>query len=147
MIQGVSLTPLSIINTAGGDVMHAMKSGDDGYAGFGEAYFSCVEPGAIKAWKRHRVMTLNLIVPVGRIEFALFDDRVESETCGQVNTYLLSPSNYQRLSVPPGIWMGFKGLHENLSMLLNLASIRHQADESDRKSLEEIQYNWLEDVD
>ena len=47
-ISGVIVTPLSIINTKGGDVLHAMKSRDQGYLGFGEAYFSKVEPGAIK---------------------------------------------------------------------------------------------------
>ena len=39
-INGVLVTPLSIINTKGGDVLHAMKSIDQGYLGFGEAYFS-----------------------------------------------------------------------------------------------------------
>ena len=43
MIEGVIFTPLSIIDTEGGDVLHAMKSGDPGFFGFGESYFSTIE--------------------------------------------------------------------------------------------------------
>jgi dTDP-4-dehydrorhamnose 3,5-epimerase len=49
-LEGVLLTPLSIVATSGGDVMHAMKKSNVGYSGFGEAYFSQVESGVIKAW-------------------------------------------------------------------------------------------------
>jgi len=65
LIDGVVLTRLSIINIPDGDVLHAMKSNDLGYSGFGEAYFSIVKQNVVKAWKRHREMTLNLVVPVG----------------------------------------------------------------------------------
>ena len=72
MIEDVILTPLKIIDVPGGSVMHAMKKDDLGYSNFGEAYFSEIEPNNIKAWKRHRKMTLNLIVPNGEIRFVLF---------------------------------------------------------------------------
>ena len=61
-IDGVLLTPLKVINVLEGDVLHGMKCSDTGYSGFGEAYFSTIEPGMVKAWKRHHKMTLNLIV-------------------------------------------------------------------------------------
>ena len=60
MIEGVMFTPLYIVDTEGGDVLHAMKSSDSGYSGFGEAYFSTVESNAIKGWKLHREMVMNL---------------------------------------------------------------------------------------
>ena len=75
MIEGVFITPQNIIETPGGDVMHAMKEIDAGFYGFGEAYFSEVSFNSIKAWKRHKQMTLNLVVPVGKIKFVLFDNR------------------------------------------------------------------------
>ena len=80
MIKDVLVTKLAIIDTVGGNVMHAMKDSSVGYKGFGEAYFSQVEKGAIKAWKRHKKMILNLVVPVGKIKFVLFDDRKKSNT-------------------------------------------------------------------
>ena len=53
MIKDLLITPLDIIETPGGNVMHAMKNDSPGYSGFGEAYFSREYFGAVKAWKRH----------------------------------------------------------------------------------------------
>ena len=52
IIDGVIMTSLKVIEVPGGNVFHGMKSNDPGYSGFGEAYFSTVDLGAIKAWKR-----------------------------------------------------------------------------------------------
>ena len=140
MIKDVVTTKLDIIDTLGGDVMHAMKESSVGYAGFGEVYFSQVDKGVIKAWKRHKKMTLNLAVPVGEIRFVLFDDREVSNT--QFQEIIISKGNYCRLTVPPMVWMGFQGLSESGSMLLNIADIEHDPDEVDRKEMSEINYNW-----
>ena len=47
-IKGVILTPLKKITHPKGDILHGMKNNGDGYAGFGEAYFSVIETGVIK---------------------------------------------------------------------------------------------------
>ena len=73
MIKDLLITPLNIIDTPGGNVMHAMKGSDPGFVKFGEAYFSKVNPFEIKAWKRHKEMTLNLVVPQGKIRFVFCD--------------------------------------------------------------------------
>lgn len=140
MIKGVVITPLNVIDTPGGNVMHAMKKTSAGYAGFGEAYFSQIEKGAIKAWKRHKKMTLNLVVPVGKIKFILFDDRKESDI--QFQKIIISKSSFFRLTVPPMVWMGFQGLSNGGSMVLNIASIEHDPLEVDRLKVDKINYNW-----
>ena len=140
MINDVLITPLTIVDVPDGNVMHAMKEVDVGFSGFGEAYFSGVKSESIKAWKRHKEMTLNLVVPVGKIRFVLFDDREESNN--QFQEVIISRNNYCRLTVPPMIWMGFQGLSTNGSMLLNIANIMHNPAEVDKKNLEEIEFNW-----
>lgn len=144
MIEGVMLTPLKIIFGDTGDILHAMKRTDASFCGFGEVYFSTVNKGQVKAWKRHREMTLNLVVPCGEVKFVLYDDRTESPTCGNVFEVVLSRGNYQRLTVHPMIWTGFMGIGDGLNMLLNIASIPHDPQESDRLDVhnELIQYNW-----
>jgi len=142
MIEGVLSTSLSIIDTEGGDVLHAMKSSDPGYRGFGEAYFSTVDAGAVKGWKRHHEMTLNLIVPVGMVRFVLYDDREKSATYGRSQDLVLSRDNYCRLTVPPLLWMGFQGLGKKNSILLNIASVPHSPDEVDRKEIDQIPFEW-----
>ena len=140
MIEGIILTPLKQIYHPKGDVFHAMRKSDMGFIGFGEAYFSTVHVGDIKPWKKHLRMTLNLIVPVGKIRFVLYDDRTLSPTLGQTMSAEIGLENYQRLTVPPGVWMAFEGLGEGLNLLLNVADMEHDPDEVERAELERFRY-------
>lgn len=140
-IQGVELHPLKHITVLKGDILHALKSTDDGYAGFGEAYFSQIESGAVKGWKRHNRMTLNIIVPLGKIKFVVFDGRENSLTYGKFQEIILSPEdNYQRLTLAPGLWMAFQGMDDKISMLMDIIPEPHDPNEADRKNIEEIEY-------
>ena len=47
-MDGIILTPLNQIHHPKGDIYHAMKKSDDGFDGFGEAYFSTVHKNDIK---------------------------------------------------------------------------------------------------
>lgn len=135
-MDGVILTPLKQIHHPKGDVFHAMKKSDDGYNGFGEAYFSSVNKDAIKGWKKHKEMVLNLVVPTGAIEFIVFDEKKE-----EFFSIILSQNNYQRLTISAGLWMAFRGIEES-NMLLNLASMEHDPAEAIQKEIEEISYEW-----
>ncbi|MCE0558576.1 dTDP-4-dehydrorhamnose 3,5-epimerase family protein [Motilimonas sp. E26] len=142
MIDGLILTKLKKIPHEKGDIFHAMKSSDSGYAGFGEAYFSEVNFREIKGWKKHSEMVLNLVVPLGRIKFVAYDDRPLSSTYGEFYQTELSADNYCRLTVPHGIWLSFQGIGESRNLLLNLASIPHDPNESEVKSLNDIRFEW-----
>lgn len=142
MIEGVIFTPLSIIDVQGGDVLHAMKASDYGFNGFGEAYFSTVEAGAVKGWKMHHEMVLNLVVPVGSVRVVIFDDREGSKSKGNLDEVILSLSNYGRLTIPPELWVGFQGWCAEESLLLNIANIQHDPDEVSHKSLGSIDFDW-----
>ena len=74
LINSILVTPLARITTPGGDVMHAMKKSDVEFVGFGEAYFSWINAGSVKAWKRHNRMFMNIIVPVGNVRFVFYTD-------------------------------------------------------------------------
>jgi dTDP-4-dehydrorhamnose 3,5-epimerase len=134
MLEGILLTPLKRIHNEKGDIFHAMKKSDKGFNGFGEAYFSTISKGEIKGWKKHTRMTLNIIVPVGKIELVVYDG-------SEFFSVILSNKNYQRLTIEPDLWLAFRGLsHEN--MLLNLGSIEHDKDESESMELHNFNYNW-----
>ena len=136
VIDEVMLTPLRIISGDTGDVMHALKQQEASFCGFGEAYFSTVKNKAVKGWKKHRKMILNLIVPLGAIRFVLYDGRAGSKTFQTIQEFVLSRENYQRLTVPPGIWMAFQGLSDDVNMLLNIASIPHDPAEAENLPVE-----------
>lgn len=133
-MDGVILTPLKQIHHPKGDVFHAMKKSDVGFDGFGEAYFSTIHQGDIKGWKKHTRMTLNLVVPIGEIEFIVYNEK-------EFFTVKLSSKNYQRLTVSSGLWMAFRGVGES-NMLLNLASLEHDPEEAINQPLDAIPYAW-----
>ena len=134
-LDGVILTPLNVIKADKGAVMHILKKSESSFNNFGEAYFSTIDYNSVKGWKRHKNMILNLVVPVGEIKFYLFDSRTESKSFNQSQSVIISPNNYFRLTVPPGIWVAFKGLSENLNMLINIASIEHDPNEAENLPL------------
>ena len=135
-VDDILVTPLKRISVNGGDVLHAMKKNDQGFVDFGEAYFSIIGNGLIKPWKRHLRMTLNFVVPVGRISFIFIDNN------GDKRQELIGDCNYARLTIPPGIWFAFQGLSEPYSLLLNIADFPHDPAEIERKDLAEFKIDW-----
>ena len=144
MIEGVVVTPLRQIFDERGKVMHMLKVGDPEFQQFGEVYFSCVNPGAIKGWHIHKEMTLNYAVPYGHIKFVLYDDRPESPTHGEIQELYLGPDNYCLVTVPPMVWNGFKGIGTEMAIVANCATIPHSSDEIDRRDPfdSSIPYDW-----
>ena len=132
----VTLTPLKIIDHEKGNVMHALKNTDSGFSAFGEAYFSAVNNGVVKGWKRHNQMLMNLIVPVGEIRIVAIDNSgLEPDIFDVV---LNASTNYQRLTIEPGVWFAFQGLANEPNLLLNIASIKHDPLEADNLPLSEF---------
>lgn len=144
MIAGVKITPLSQFLDERGKVMHMLKVGDAVFQQFGEVYFSCVYPGAIKGWHIHKKMTLNYAVPHGNIKFVLYDERPASPTRGEVQEIFMGPDNYCLVTVPPMVWNGFKGIGNETAIVANCATVPHSPDEIDRRDPFDpsIPYDW-----
>ena len=142
---GVTLTPIRRIPVRNGDVLHALKSTDTTYAGFGEAYFTMIETGAVKGWKRHNRMVMNLVVPMGAVRFVVHDDRQPEGAPERFLSFVLSPDaaeTYGRLTVEPGLWMAFQGVGRETSLILNFASTLHDPREADSRAVEDIAFAW-----
>ena len=144
MIEGVIVTPLKQILDERGKVMHMLKVGDPAFQTFGEIYFSCVYPGAIKGWHIHKKMTLNYAVPYGHIKFVLYDERPQSATYGEIQELYMGIDNYCLVTVPPMVWNGFKGIGDEMAIVANCSSIPHDAQEIDRRDPFDtsIPYDW-----
>jgi dTDP-4-dehydrorhamnose 3,5-epimerase len=144
MIDGVVVTPLKQILDERGKVMHMLRSDDAVFKQFGEIYFSCVYPGAIKGWHLHKKMILNYAVPHGNIKFVLYDDRADSPTKGELQELFLGVDNYYLVTVPALVWNGFKGVGTDMAIVANCASICHAGNEIIRKDPfdSSIPYDW-----
>jgi len=136
-LDDILITQLARIPVAGGDVFHAIKNNDAGFDGFGEAYFSWITVGFVKAWKCHTKMTMNIIVPVGKVRFVFYLDCVDKFRVEDIGD-----DRYARITIPPGIWFGFQGIAEPQSLVLNVANIPHDPKEVKRLDLSEINYDW-----
>lgn len=144
MIDGVSLTPLRRFEDARGVVLHMLRSDDAHFRQFGEIYFSTVHAGAVKAWHRHRAKTVNLAVPLGCARVVVYDPRQHSTTFGKVDVVDLGADNYQLLTVPPGLWYGFKGIGQGTTLVANCATLPFDPSEGDRlpADAQEIPFKW-----
>ena len=134
----ILITPLSQIHAEGGDVYHALKQFDFGYNGFGEVYFSWIDEGYFKGWKRHLKMTMNLVVPVGNVNFIFYSNQGDL-----LQHELIGENNYVRLTVPPGTWFGFRGQYSPKSLVLNVANIPHDPNEVERLPINAFNYNFI----
>ncbi len=144
-IDGVSMSELRQISDDRGSVLHMLRCDALDFVSFGECYFSEVLPGAIKAWKYHHNQTQNLAVPVGRIRFVIYDNRVSSSTCGNLEVLELGrPDAYIRLQIPPGLWYGFSCISSVSALLANCADIPHDPNDSEMRKIDdpEIPYLW-----
>lgn len=144
LIDGVMITPLKQFPDNRGTVMHVMKATDTGFKGFGEVYCSTVYPGVIKGWHLHRKITLNYVVLSGMITFVLYDEREASPTKGAIQEIVMGDRNYVRVTVPPGIWSGFKCIGTEPAMVCNVIDLPHDPSEAQRCDPHDnhIPYDW-----
>ena len=143
IIDGLLITPLNRVLNSKGDIYHAIKASSPGYQGFGEAYFSTIIKGYTKGWKRHNLLALNIVVPLGEIRFVIYDNRPNSPSKDNFADITLGHSvNYSRLTIPKGLWVAFQGVGD-FNLLMNIISMEHDPSESDNIDLLEIDYPGL----
>ena len=75
-------------------------------------------------------MKMNLIVPTGKVQFNFYD---QQEIL--IDNIIIGSDNYCRITVPPMIWFGFKGLSSETSYILNISDTSHDPLEIERKPL------------
>ena len=61
---------------------------------------------------------------------------------GKKREEIVGQNRYVRLTVPPGIWFGFKGLNNAKNMLLNVADIKHNDAEVERQDSDYFEFCW-----
>ena len=143
-IEGVAVRPRRRIADERGAILHMLRNDDDEFEAFGEIYFSLVYPGVVKGWHRHQEMTLNYAVPVGMIKLVCYDDRPGSATHGNLLEIHTGELDYSLVTVPPGVWNGFKGEGTAPALVANCATIPHRVDEIERLDPfdNHIPYDW-----
>ena len=118
-LKKIKVFELKKFKNTKGNVLRGFRKTDK-YPGISaEIYFSWINKKAIKGWKLHKKMTMNLIVPVGTIKFVFYEDSKFKEI-------IIGDKNYSRIYVPNNIFFAFQNLSTKKSLVVNNASIIHQ---------------------
>jgi dTDP-4-dehydrorhamnose 3,5-epimerase len=143
-IEGVAIVPLRRVTDSRGMVLHMLRADEPHFSRFGEIYFSVVNPGAVKAWRTHARTTANYAVPLGTIRLVLFDDRLGSPSCGRVVERLIGEPDYCLVTIPPGVWSGFRGESAGPALVANCTTDPHDPAEVARRDPDAagIPYRW-----
>ena len=139
-INKINITALQTIPTQGGMVRHVIKKTEKDFLEFGEAYLSYIEKGQIRGWKRHKKMTMNIVVPSGAVKFVFIVTNGQGES--EMETLVVGEENYARLSIPPSTWFAFQGVGADKNIILNISNIEHDPEESEGVSLDTFPFSW-----
>ncbi len=144
-IQGVQIVPLKQIVDQRGAVLHMLRADSPHFQQFGEIYFSEVNPGVVKGWKRHSRMTQFFAVPVGRIKLVIYDGRPGSVSNRYVDVLEIGrPDAYHLVIVPPGLSYGFQATSDVPAILANCPDLSYDPVESETLPLDDktVPYVW-----
>ena len=137
LLDKIKITPLKIVKLSSGNIMHILKKNELKNWTFGEAYFSKIKFNKVKAWKYHLKMTLNLAVPLGKVKFVFY-----SQQENLFKVIKIGEKQYSRLTIPPKVWFGFKGISKAESIIISLTNIRHDPKEILRRDKKKIKFSW-----
>jgi len=112
-----------VIESDGGQVIKFAESTLLERVECGEVYFSKVIGGADRGWKIHAEANARVIVPIGRVVFAVANLSFSSSSVIE-----LSEETGNVLTIPAGYWYRFKGLMYPISLIGCLLDIPHQVE-------------------
>jgi len=126
--------------------MEMFRSDWEEYQKFGQAYVTAVYPGVVKGWHYHKVQTDNFVCVQGMAKVVLYDSREGSPTRGDINEFFIGSLNPALLQIPPGVMHGFKGIGEDMALIVNVPTELYNYQQPDEYRLpahtDQIPYDW-----
>lgn len=148
-IQDIRIKHLKVIQDERGWLMEILRNDDEIFQDFGQVYITTAYPGVVKAWHYHKKQTDNFTCIHGTMKVVLYDNRKDSSTYRTVNEFFIGERSPTLISVPPGIYHGFKAVGIDTAMFLNIPTHVYDYDQPDEFRLPpddpEVGYDWLLD--
>lgn len=146
LINGVIIKKLNPILDERGYLQECLRSDWPMFDKFGQAYITIAFPNIVKAWHRHKIQTDNMTCLMGNAKLVLYDAREDSPTHKQINEIFFGEKNPCLVTIPKGIWHGFKAIGNEKIMVLNCPTELYNYSEPDEYRLpydtDEIDYDW-----
>jgi len=145
MIDGLIVKKLNPIHDERGWLIEILRSDWDVFEKFGQIYLTTAYPNVVKGWHLHKKQTDHMFCIKGMIKLAVYDGRVNSKTKGELNDFYLGERNPLLVKIPPGLWHGFKAIHE-IAYIINIPTELYNYKTPDEYRLSpttnKIKYNW-----
>ena len=146
LIDGVMTKRLAVHADERGRLMEMLRSDDEVFKKFGQAYLTTAYPGAVKAWHYHKVQVDHFVCVHGMMKVVLYDDREGSATRGRLNEFFLGTHNPMLLRIPAGVYHGFKCISEHEALMVNLPTELYRYAAPDEFRLDprdpRVPYDW-----
>ncbi len=146
MIAGVTTRKLRLIPDERGYLMEMLRRDWEEFEQFGQVYITAVYPGVVKGWHYHKKQTDHFVCVHGMAKVVLYDGRQESPTFGEVNEFFMGDLNPILLKIPPGVMHGFKGIGQDMTLIVNVPTELYNYNEPDEYRLpahtDQIPYDW-----
>ena len=146
MIDGVMVKKLKVIPDERGRLMEILRADDGCFEKFGQVYLTTAYPGVVKAWHYHKKQTDNFTCVHGMMKVVLYDSRKKSPTFKKLMEIFVGEKNPALISVPPGVYHGFKGIGPETAYFLSIPTLPYNYTEPDEYRLSpdssEIPYDW-----
>jgi dTDP-4-dehydrorhamnose 3,5-epimerase len=146
VIEGVTTKKLAAHVDERGRLWEILRSDDACFQKFGQVYATTAHPGVVKAWHAHAKQTDFFTVISGTAKFVLYDMRPVSRTRGELAEFFIGRDNLLLITIPPGVYHGFKCVGSHECIALNCPTEAYNAAEPDELRLPpdspEIPYDW-----
>ena len=146
LIDGVKVRKLRLIPDERGFLMAMMRTDWDEFEKFGQTYITAVYPGVVKGWHYHQKQTDHFICVHGMAKVVLYDGREGSPTQGEINEFFMGTLNPIMLKIPRGVMHGFKGISEEMTLIVNVPTELYDYQEPDEYRLpahtDQLTYDW-----
>jgi dTDP-4-dehydrorhamnose 3,5-epimerase len=146
MIDGVQVRKLRLIPDERGFLLEMLRSDWPEFDKFGQTYITAVYPGVVKGWHYHKIQTDHFVCVQGMAKVVLYDGREGSLTRGEINEFFMGPLNPILLKIPKGVYHGFKGISEEMTLIVNVPTEVYNYEHPDEYRLPphslEIPYDW-----
>lgn len=145
-IDGVVIKYLKVVTDERGWLMEILRCDDENFQQFGQVYMTTAYPGVVKGWHYHKKQTDNFTCLHGMMKVALYDVREDSQTYQKLMELFVGEKNPMLISVPPGVYHGFKAIGTETAYFLSIPTLPYNYDEPDEFRLppdtNEIPYDW-----
>lgn len=150
MIEGVEVRDLQVNTDERGHLVEMFREDWELYDPEpAMSYYSMSYPGVVRAWHRHdRGQVDHFVCPKGRIKVGIYDDREDSNTQGDLDTFVIGEHNQQVVRIPGDCWHGFKAIGDEPAFLINFPTNLYDYENPDEERLspdtDEIPLDWDE---